>query len=118
MPLLDHMLTTNDIAIQRAGVYEDGGDRSRITIYTGLRAKIVNDNTLTIDERARSSSNVTRFLMRHLTQQGEDLDIQEGDEISWPDWRGDRQISRVEKVIARFDGFGGRIDHLDIEALG
>ncbi len=118
MPLLDHMLNTQDVAIQRNGAYLDGGDRSKITIHIGLRAKVQNASALSQEGRVRGASNETIFWMRHITAKGEKLDIKEGDEITWPDWQGDRQVSTVRLVLPIYDGFGGRLDHLLVEAIG
>ena len=116
MPLPESGFTTDELEIARPGARKPGGDRVFKINYTGISARIDEsgsfDRPVVGNEAIRTS--ITIVLINAHDSNDDVIDIQTGDRLRFPDFRGVLQLREVTLVRPiHIPGVG--LDHLVLE---
>lgn len=116
MPVLEAMLNTHDITLERPLNSTAGGDSNMKVTHQGLSAVVSDDNQFSRDPGTGVAERVlvTTALFHPYEGDGRLIDVQSGDFIIYPDYREITQRRLVTSVNPVY--MLGILDHLVVKA--
>lgn len=116
MPVPDVILNTDNVSISRPIDQMSGGDTNNKVVHNDLRAHVRVQSRFIREEAGGVAERilVTKMLFQPFDREGFTLDIQSGDFVRFPDYRGilqERLVTMVDPVSVN-----GRLDHIVVEA--
>jgi len=106
-------ITHKDIYTFRPDQHRGGREMTRVQIHADLEAHVSERQELVRDRASNTAERtiITVFRFNTYDKRGEILNLQAGDFISFPDYRGVRQEREIVIVEPLYVAGPGKIDH-------